>query len=96
MEAQDEVQAFVDQMMAVKRSAIFVRHYNFIDFEQHGVANPPDYFNMVRDPVEKVISWYYYHRSPYRVAMTLKYYPDTPPPDLDQLKMDYETCVLTG
>ena len=53
-EFDSDVQKVVDQSMTVERSAIFVRHYNFIDYKKHGVDPPPDFFNMVRDPVEKV------------------------------------------
>ena len=39
----------------------YVKHVNFLNFEEFGRKNPI-YINMVRHPVERVISWYYYIR----------------------------------
>ena len=39
----------------------YTKHINFIDFEEFNFTNPI-YINMVRHPVERVISWYYYIR----------------------------------
>ena len=49
--------------------AIFVRHYSFIDFEKFGYHEwRPDWFNIVRHPVEKVISYFYYRRAPWKLV----------------------------
>ena len=39
----------------------FTKHMNFLDFEEFNKTNPI-YINIVRNPVERVISWYYYKR----------------------------------
>merc|ERR1712008_62529 len=39
----------------------YVKHLNFLNFEEFDKQNPI-YMNMVRHPVERVISWYYYIR----------------------------------
>ena len=39
----------------------YVKHLNFLNFEEFDRKNPI-YINMVRHPVERVISWYYYIR----------------------------------
>ena len=43
----------------------FLKHLNFLDFSEFDpeVVNPI-YMNFVRHPVERIISWYYYIRSP--------------------------------
>ena len=42
----------------------------------------PIYINMVRDPIEKAISWYYYIRSaPYLANVRKKIDPNGPSPD---------------
>ena len=50
----------------------------------------PIYINMVRDPIEKAISWFYYIRSaPYLNNVRRKIDPNEPPPDvkwLDKVK----------
>ena len=39
----------------------YTKHMNFLNFEEFNYTNPI-YINMVRHPVERVISWYYYIR----------------------------------
>ena len=39
----------------------FMKHMNFIDFEDFNKTNPI-YINMIRHPIDRVISWYYYIR----------------------------------
>ena len=38
------------------------RHLYFFDFQDHGVDRNPIWFNMVRDPVAKLTSRYYFQR----------------------------------
>lgn len=50
----------------------------------------PIYINMVRDPVERVISWFYYIRAPWYLVGQRKN------KDTKWLYKDFETCVLSG
>lgn len=40
---------------------VYVKHINFLNFEQFGKQQPL-FINMVRHPVERTISWFYYIR----------------------------------
>ena len=49
------IAAVVNQISTQKdRPLVYARPYNFIDFSEHGSLWTPDYFSIVRDPVEKV------------------------------------------
>ena len=49
----------------------------------------PIYFNLVRDPVEKAISEFYYYRSASYIVNERLIQPDSPLPSIDWLEMVY-------
>jgi len=75
----------------------YVKHLNFLNFEEFNQTNPI-YINMVRHPVERVISWYYYARQnwyqfdydPVKDETILKKSVMQP----SRYKMTFEECVL--
>lgn len=56
----------------------------------------PIYVNLVRDPIERVISWFYYIRAPWYFVERKKAFPDLPLPDPNWLRKDFESCVLNS
>ncbi|KAI0225206.1 Uronyl 2-sulfotransferase [Lamellibrachia satsuma] len=47
---------------AVSTPMVFERHLHFVDFKAAGMRPEPVYMNLVRDPVDRLESWYYYRR----------------------------------
>lgn len=82
-------------VISYKPPAVYVKHVCFTNFTQYGLPEPI-YVNLVRDPVERVISWYYYVRAPWYYVERKQAFPDIPLPDPHWLKKDFETCVLQG
>ncbi len=74
----------------------FLQHYSFIDFAKYGYDWHPDWFSMVRDPVEKVISWFYFMRAPFRLREAAKNSDNFEMPEFEYLEKDYNECVLSG
>ncbi|XP_063931052.1 heparan sulfate 2-O-sulfotransferase pipe [Zophobas morio] len=74
---------------------VYIKHVCFTNFSQFGQPHPI-YINLVRDPVERVISWYYYVRAPWYYVERKLAFPDIPLPDPKWLKKDFEYCVLSG
>ena len=44
----------VDGLLRTHKNLVNVRHYSFIDFEKLGYRWRPDWFSVVRDPIQKV------------------------------------------
>jgi len=75
--------------------SVYVKHVCFVNFTKYNLPMPI-YVNMVRDPVERVISWYYYVRAPWYFVERKRAFPDLPLPNSNWLRKDYETCVRRG
>ncbi|XP_043466136.1 heparan sulfate 2-O-sulfotransferase pipe [Leptopilina heterotoma] len=73
--------------------SVYVKHVCFTNFTEFNLPEPI-YVNMVRDPVERVISWYYYVRAPWYYVERKQFFPDIPLPDPAWLRKDFESCVL--
>ncbi|XP_040572346.1 uronyl 2-sulfotransferase homolog pip isoform X4 [Lepeophtheirus salmonis] len=75
--------------------SVYVKHVCFSNFSRYNLPMPI-YVNMVRDPVERVISWYYYVRAPWYFVERKRAFPDLPLPNPNWLKKDFEFCVRRG
>ncbi|XP_071549570.1 uronyl 2-sulfotransferase homolog pip [Panulirus ornatus] len=75
--------------------SVYVKHVCYINFTTFNRTQPL-YVNMVRDPVERVISWYYYVRAPWYFVERKQAFPELPLPSSVWLRKDYETCVMKG
>ncbi|XP_043793679.1 heparan sulfate 2-O-sulfotransferase pipe isoform X2 [Apis laboriosa] len=73
--------------------SVYIKHVCFTNFTEFNLPQPI-YINIVRDPVERVISWYYYVRAPWYYVERKQIFPDLPLPDPNWLKKDFESCVL--
>ncbi|XP_075160329.1 heparan sulfate 2-O-sulfotransferase pipe isoform X11 [Haematobia irritans] len=81
----------LDDLDDLGEAHAYSMHVNYINFRQHGMRQPI-YINMVRDPVERVISWFYYRRTPWSVVqnyrVTKKFL------STQFYKKDFHDCVL--
>lgn len=76
--------------------SVYIKHVCFVNFTQFENVDMPIYVNLVRDPVERVISWYYYVRAPWYFVERKRAFPELPLPNPNWLRKDYETCVKRG
>ena len=70
-----------------KSKIVYKKYMNFLNFEEFNKTNPI-YVSMVRNPVERIISWYYYHR---QIWYIIDMESDFPP---KYYKESFEDCVL--
>ncbi|XP_012157989.2 heparan sulfate 2-O-sulfotransferase pipe [Ceratitis capitata] len=75
--------------------SVYIEHVNWIDFEAFDLPKPI-YINLVRDPVERVISWYFYSRGAYKNAIEYRKNPDKPIKSAEWYKKDFNECVRSG
>ncbi|XP_037940417.1 heparan sulfate 2-O-sulfotransferase pipe-like [Teleopsis dalmanni] len=75
--------------------SVYIEHVNWLDFEDLDMPKPI-YINLVRDPVERVISWFYYARGAYKNAIEYKKDPEKPTRSAAWYKKDFNFCVRSG
>ncbi|KAK0172964.1 hypothetical protein PV328_006223 [Microctonus aethiopoides] len=90
-----EQRQLVRLVNSYREPSVYVKHVCFTNFTEFNLPQPI-YMNVVRDPVERVISWYYYVRAPWYYVERKQIFPDLPLPDPEWLKKDFESCVLNG
>ncbi len=60
-ETQREYIRMLYEQANITTDFVYIKHMNFVDFGRFGYATPI-YVNLVRHPIERVVSWYYYIR----------------------------------
>ncbi|XP_036672452.1 heparan sulfate 2-O-sulfotransferase pipe isoform X3 [Drosophila suzukii] len=93
--AEDQQQEMAEVISELPEPSVFIKHVCFTNFTKFNLPKPI-YLNVVRDPVERVISWFYYVRAPWYFVERKAAFPDLPLPHPAWLKKDFETCVLNG
>ena len=66
-----EQEELAEKIYNLGSSYAYSMHFNYINFRLYGLPQPI-YINMVRDPVERIISWFYYRRTPWSAVQNYK------------------------
>ncbi|XP_037927264.1 heparan sulfate 2-O-sulfotransferase pipe-like [Teleopsis dalmanni] len=85
---------FIDNVENIEDGNIFVSHVNYLNFTKYDKPRPI-YINMVRDPVERVISWYYYIRAPW-IFVPNRRKNNRPMPNAQWVNTEFDQCVMSG
>lgn len=74
---------------------VYIEHTSWIDFNAYNLPKPI-FINLVRDPVERMISWYYYVRNSYLNAIFYRKNPNAPIKPTAWFKKSFNDCVRNG
>lgn len=87
-------ETLVEEILNTQQPGSYSKHVAYIDFED--LDDPePIYINLVRNPVERIISWFYYIRAPWYIAERKKMFPKQYKlPSVQWLKKDFSECVM--
>jgi len=91
----EDQRKMAEALSELPQPAAYSKHLCYTNFSRFGLPKPI-YINMVRTPVERVISWFYYVRSPWYYIQRTQNFAEAPLPDIDWISMDFETCVLAN
>lgn len=87
---EDEQNRFVQNITSTPAPCSFDRHVFFVNFSRFG-ASSPVYINLIRDPVERIISSYFYRR-----LVARQNHGKTGKPSMYWLNKKFRQCVNNG
>ncbi|XP_059219912.1 heparan sulfate 2-O-sulfotransferase pipe-like isoform X3 [Stomoxys calcitrans] len=90
-----EQRKLAETISNLDEGSVYIEHVNWLDFDEFELPKPI-YINMVRDPVERIISWYYYVRGSYKNAIEFNRNPDKPVQPESWYKKNFNDCVRNG
>ncbi|XP_032598718.1 heparan sulfate 2-O-sulfotransferase pipe isoform X5 [Drosophila grimshawi] len=88
----EEEVSFAEELQEIEDPAAYVEHTNWINFTAHDMPRPI-YINLVRHPIQKVISAYYYARHPMIYANSLLRNPNKPVDNKEFFDRSFNECV---
>ncbi|XP_030387984.1 heparan sulfate 2-O-sulfotransferase pipe-like [Scaptodrosophila lebanonensis] len=88
----EEEEEFVQQLLELVDPAVYVEHTNWINFTSHNMPKPI-YINLVRHPIQKVMSAYYYRRHPMIYANAIQRRPNKPVDTKEYFDRTFNDCV---
>ncbi|XP_033157888.1 heparan sulfate 2-O-sulfotransferase pipe-like isoform X3 [Drosophila mauritiana] len=91
-ESEEDEKDLVEQLFELGEHAVYVEHANWVNFTQYDSPRPI-YINMVRHPIQKVISAYYYQRHPLIFAQSLMRNPNKPMQTKKFFDTNFNDCV---
>lgn len=92
IETPEEVQEFAEELINLPEASSYVEHTNWINFTKLELPRPI-YMNLIRHPIQKVMSAYYYLRSPAIYANRIKRYPFMPLEKKEYFETSFNDCV---
>lgn len=84
--------SIVDKISNLEANSVFVGHINYLNFTNHGKTSPI-YMNLIRDPIDRLISAHYYNRRLDVLQKVKESRPWQVDKDKQWIEMDFNECV---
>ncbi|CAD7083096.1 unnamed protein product [Hermetia illucens] len=81
-----------EEVAEQKEPTFYSKHVAYINFTRYELPKPI-YINLVRDPIERIISWYNYVRAPWYYKQLQSIFKDVKIPEKEWMELDFDTCV---
>lgn len=94
LDKEDE-EAFAEQIISLGEPSAYVHHANYMNFSDFDLPKPI-YINMIRHPIEKVMSAYYYIRHPFIYSNYLRRNPNKKKQTKEYFDLSFNDCVKMG
>lgn len=91
----EEQKDLAEAINELSDNSVYIEHVNHINFTKFNVAKPI-FINLVRDPVERIISWFFYVRGSYSNAIKYQRFKNLPLKPEKWFKKDFNHCVRSG
>lgn len=85
-------EAWVYKITALPDNSVFIGHMNYLNFSSF-MKNSPIYINLVKDPIDRLVSAHYYNRRPDVIQRIVKYQPWSAKKNSQWLELDFNDCV---
>lgn len=85
----------VKQIGSYKKATVHIQELPVLDYGKYETKKPI-MVSVVRHPIERLISWFYFARSPWNFVGRYKNDPDLGLPTIDWVVQDFENCVISG
>ncbi|XP_076029864.1 uronyl 2-sulfotransferase homolog pip-like [Oratosquilla oratoria] len=82
-----------ERVFDLKEPSAVMQTFSFINYTRLGYAPTPLQVSLIRDPVERAISWFYHYRAPFSLVERHNRFPETKLPTRAYLKKDLESCL---
>ncbi|XP_017840007.1 heparan sulfate 2-O-sulfotransferase pipe-like, partial [Drosophila busckii] len=92
LESFEDERTFAEDLMELPEPGAYVEHTNWMNFTAHELPKPI-YINLVRHPIQKVISAYYYLRHPVIYANSLLRNPNKRTQNKEFFDRSFNDCV---
>ena len=90
--SREKEQALAVRISKYPENSVYSKHVAMVDFRKFNMPMPI-YINLVRHPVDRLISWHYYIRAAWYIVERNRLFPGNPLPNSNWVRKSFDECV---